>query len=69
MILCLISCLFSLALFLSTLILHSPPVRSSSEVVRSQVFTRFRVFTSFQSAERVLHSTVQVVDGKVKEIC
>ena len=40
-----ISC-FSLTLFLCTLILHSPLVRSSTEVVRSQVFTRLRVLKS-----------------------
>ena len=55
-----ISCMFSLTLFLCTLIIHSPLVRSSPQVVRSQVFTRLRVLKE--------RSTVQVEDGKVKAI-
>ena len=46
MIVVVISYMFSLTLFLCTLIIHSPfgaLVRSSPEVVRSQVFTRLRV--------------------------
>ena len=58
-----ISCRFSLTLFMCTLITHSPLralVRSSPEAVRSQVFACLRVLTE--------RSTVQIVDDKVKAI-
>ena len=55
-----ISCMFSLTLFLSRQIIQSSLVLSSPEVVRSQVFTRLRALKQ--------PSIVQVVDGKVKPI-
>ena len=50
------SCKFALALFLCTLIIHSPLVLSSPVVVQSHDLTRLRVLK-----ERI---TVQIVDGK-----
>ena len=60
MIVFVISCMFCLTLFLSTLIIHSPLMRSSPKVVQSQFFTRLRVLKKC--------STVQVREGKVKAI-
>ena len=51
MIVLVILCIFSLTLFLCTIIIQNPPMRSSPEVVRSQVFTCLRVL------KKALHST------------
>ena len=55
-----ISGIFSLALFLCTLIMHSSLVRSSRRLFRSQVFMWLGVLKEC--------STVQVVDDKVKAL-